>query len=229
MAEFSMPSEVPNATFSPTPVTSSKKRKYDIYLPSHSFEESAMCLDRLELKMAQVGVLRILKYLRRSRPVSRSARVLEAEVWRGHEQALIRYGIAVAKAYISHGGSDTVLHILKQRVVRGEWLKPAWVYEEQTRTVHQMYLVNIGRRRTIAKAIRNIIANQGFRMSRAEFLLRSNYPPILRTLEPYIVEDLKHRLCVDYNVNFRQYPNHYQQFGWDISSFCNLRLTECLH
>lgn len=237
IADFCIPADITEACAmvesrfhampSPTPAAF-PKRKYDIYLPSHSFEDSAMYLDRLELKMAQVGVLRTLKYLSRSRPSSRSARVPEAEAWRGYEQALIRYGLEVAKAYVRYRGSDTTLNILKQRVVRGEWLKPTWVYEDQTRTVHQTYLVNIGKRRSIAKAIHHILANEDFR-SVAEFLRRSNFPPTLKTLDSYLLEDLKHYLCSEYDVNFRRYPNHYQQFGWDVSSCYDMRLTECLH
>jgi len=195
------------------PSSAKPHRRLDIFLPSHSFEESASYLDRPELKRAQVSVLRILKYLRKPRPSSSRLRLRDAEVWRGFEQSLIRYGLEVAKAYVRHGGSTIGLQILQSLVVRGPWEKPEWVYSEDTQYQHQSELLTLGARRAIRKAINHHFTHNGNGLSVTRFLSDHNYPPLI-AIDRYLIDDVKHMLHRSYNINFRNYRNHYQQFRW---------------
>jgi hypothetical protein len=105
------------------------------------------------------------------------------------------------------------LQILQSLVVRGAWEKPEWVYSEDTRQQHQHELLNLGERRAIRKVLSQHLAHNTEGVSVARFLNEHNYPPLI-ALERYIVTDLKHMLHHSYGINFRNYRNHYQQFGW---------------
>ncbi|AKF11091.1 MSMEG_6728 family protein [Sandaracinus amylolyticus] len=77
------------------------------FLPYASFEESARCLDSLRLGKQRVEVLQILRasmledYGWQTHPV--------VCMWRGHEDALIAYGLAISDEWIRRGHRDTCL------------------------------------------------------------------------------------------------------------------------
>jgi hypothetical protein len=138
-------------------------RQYRVFIPYHSFKKCAICLDIPELKAAQIAVLRILNYLKQH--VERQE---TAEIWRGYNQALIRYGIYVAEEYVQRGGSGKVLDYLKTLVVRGPWTKPNWVYDGHTLDNNRKHLLRRGLRRSIAKAIHKL-EPRGIRFYLAQF------------------------------------------------------------
>jgi hypothetical protein len=123
-------------------------RQYRVFIPYYSFKKCATCLDIPELKVAQIAVIRILNYLKQH-----NERQERAEIWRGHDQALIRYGIYIADEYVQRGGSHKILDYLKTLVVRGPWAKPNWVYDTHTLDNHREHLLKRSLRRKIAKTL----------------------------------------------------------------------------
>lgn len=72
------------------------------FLPFPDFEKSAHLLDMRRLGRQRVECLQLLKSQWQNHPASK--------MWRGHEFQLAEYGIAICRAWISHGYKDTCLN-----------------------------------------------------------------------------------------------------------------------
>lgn len=76
------------------------------FLPLPSFSDSARVLDRLRLGKQRVEVFQILRTLRgESRGYLNHPAV---RMWRGHEEALGRYGLAICREWTRRGYRDTL-------------------------------------------------------------------------------------------------------------------------
>jgi hypothetical protein len=119
------------------------------FLPYPSFAASAGALDGLRLGKQRVEAFQVLRGLRiegygwRHHPVIR--------MWRGYDQALIAYGLAVAREWVRRGHRDSVhgkIAALSQRqpppdqdalALQGEL--PPWLGDPAFHRSHQSALV----------------------------------------------------------------------------------------
>jgi hypothetical protein len=75
------------------------------FLPFDNFAQSAAVLDRLRLGKQRVEILQILRAL--SRPGYGWQSHPAVLMWKGHEEALGAYAVAVVDAWDAHGFNDT--------------------------------------------------------------------------------------------------------------------------
>jgi hypothetical protein len=115
-----------------------RHRHYLTWMPYSSYRKCATCFMDDDLKVMRGIVLRVLKYLDRG-PTRHTNRA--AELWRGHTQSLIRYGIAIALECRQRGFRDTSLAILRAKYQHGHSEKPQWVYWPALHESHQAYLL----------------------------------------------------------------------------------------
>lgn len=96
------------------------------FLPHPDFVQSARCLDNRRLGKQRVECLQLVKALLLGG--SRWASHPAAKMWKGHEQALIQYGVAVCEEWMLRGYEDTcsdkMLDYFKDRkpIVPPSWL-----------------------------------------------------------------------------------------------------------
>jgi len=114
------------------------------FMPHNSYALSASVLDRLRLGKQRVEVLQLLNALHKGKGgwINHPA----ARMWRGHERALINYGIAVCKEWRRRGYQDTCLQKLES--MRTKWppvtaLRPVWMGK---RTFHASHRSNLLRK-----------------------------------------------------------------------------------
>jgi hypothetical protein len=110
------------------------------FLPLPDFAESAAVLDRQRLGKQRVEVLQLLGALTGQRPgwVNHPA----AKMWRGHEVALARYGLAVVVEWTSRGYRDTCGAKIEALVVGIPDLgAPWWLGNEAFHLSHRSNLV----------------------------------------------------------------------------------------
>lgn len=74
------------------------------FVPYPSARLSALCLDRQRLGKQRVEVLQLLKALTEGGGWSNHP---AAKMWRGHERALVWYGLAVCNEWLARGYKDT--------------------------------------------------------------------------------------------------------------------------
>ncbi len=118
------------------------------FLPYPSFERTAQVLDPRRLGKQRVEALQVLRaqhvpnYGWRHHPV--------VKMWRGHEDALIAYGVAICRAWIAAGRADTVLEQLEAYRPEGVAsedelerleLLPPWLGNEAFHRSHRSALV----------------------------------------------------------------------------------------
>ncbi|MEA3190611.1 MAG: hypothetical protein QOD77_1193 [Thermoplasmata archaeon] len=112
------------------------------FLPYPDFRQSAQVLDRQRLGKQRLEALHLLRILRgvhepkgwRNHPALR--------MWRGHENALAEYGIAVCKEWIRRGYLDTRLPLfealLDPAAARD---RPAWLGDPAFHASHRSNLL----------------------------------------------------------------------------------------
>lgn len=113
------------------------------FLPYPDFKESARVLDRQRLGKQRVEVIQLLKALAgetkgwKNHPTCR--------MWRGHEQSLIQYGIAVCMEWIKRGYRDSCM--AKIAAFRDRWSEldsrgqPSWIGREDVHSSHRAVLL----------------------------------------------------------------------------------------
>ena len=95
------------------------------FLPYPSFIDSAACLDYRRLGKQRIEAWQIYNALTRSDYGWQNHPAVR--MWRGHECALLSYGIAICQEWLSRGYNDTMLP--RFRELHGIWPftnKPAW-------------------------------------------------------------------------------------------------------
>lgn len=114
------------------------------FLPYQSFGKSASVLDRQRLGKQRVEVLQILNTLKYG---SRWMNHPAVKMWRGHEQSLIEYGIAICLEWKERGYKDTCLgkitnffNILEiERLLEAK--PPVWLGDEKFHSSHRAALL----------------------------------------------------------------------------------------
>jgi len=114
-----------------------KKRHYLVWTPFSSYTACATCFIDRDLKAMRVRILRVLRYLDTQHTHPRRA----AELWRGHEQSLIRYGITIALECRRRGFRDSSLQKFRVRFLPGLYQKPEWIFWTELQESHQAYLL----------------------------------------------------------------------------------------
>ena|SRR5579862_474624 len=110
------------------------------FLPYPDFEESAKCLDNKRLGKQRAEVLQILNALQN--PEAKGWKNHPAtKMWRGHEPALIRYGVAVCEEWMRRGYNDTVKEKLLARLPTGPDENPSWIEDPQLHSSHRSRLL----------------------------------------------------------------------------------------
>lgn len=108
------------------------------FLPYADFDESARVLDRQRLGKQRVEAWQILNALRgitagwSNHPATR--------MWRGHEAALVEYGLVICGEWIARGYKDTMLdRFLSLR--SSDHVSPPWLGDRDFHLSHQSNLV----------------------------------------------------------------------------------------
>ena len=120
-----------------TQTSNHPRRRYLTMMPTSSFSEVASILSTRDLKYMRIVSLRVLRKLLDPSSHRRKAVCL----WVGHTQALIRYGMAIAKEIVSRGGTDTSMAEFQDSLEPGRFYKPTWVYWPRLQNSNCAYLV----------------------------------------------------------------------------------------
>jgi hypothetical protein len=111
------------------------------FLPYRSFEESARSLDNKRLGKQRVEVLQLLRAI--LDPNAKGWRNHPCSImWRGYENSLIRYGVAVCDEWIGRGFKDTC----REKIQAWEPLArsdddPPWLGDEALHASHRANLL----------------------------------------------------------------------------------------
>ncbi len=107
------------------------------FLPYPEFDRSAACLDRQRLGKQRIEVIQVLNTLRSGGNWRNHPAVL---MWRGYENALVDYGIAVCREWIRRGYKDTCRY--KIEVHRnGVSVNPPWLGDRRLHDSHRSNLL----------------------------------------------------------------------------------------
>jgi hypothetical protein len=115
-----------------------RHRSYLTWMPYSSYRKCAACFTDSDLKHMRVNVLRVLRYLDGG---THTHQKRAAELWRGFEQSLIRYGITIALECKQRGFNDKSLLTLRAKYRAGNSKKPDWVYWSDLQHSHRAYLL----------------------------------------------------------------------------------------
>ncbi|MCO5169063.1 MAG: MSMEG_6728 family protein [Planctomycetes bacterium] len=110
------------------------------FLPYASFERSARALDDRRLGKQRVEVLQVLNALHGLRQGWRNHPAVR--MWRGHEEALVEYGQAVAREWRRRGHADTCLGKIEAFSRPGRTrARPPWLGDRAFHRAHRSALV----------------------------------------------------------------------------------------
>lgn len=109
------------------------------FLPYPDFAESARVLDRQRLGKQRVETLQLLKALAGETKgwVNHPA----AQMWRGHENALVQYGIAVCDEWTARGYKDSCREKIAAYGCGAPLVMPSWWGREDVHASHRSNLL----------------------------------------------------------------------------------------
>lgn len=112
------------------------------FLPYPDFNLSATVLDYRRLGKQRVEAWQILNTLRGASKGKGWINHPAVKMWRGHEQALVQYGIAMCKEWINRGYKDTMLErFMSLRSDTSEIVLPKWHGNEEFHRSHRSNLL----------------------------------------------------------------------------------------
>ena len=110
------------------------------FLPIPDFKASASCLDRLRLGKQRVEVKQLLNAI--ASGTGGWANHPAARMWRGHEEALAEYGLAVCEEWISRGYRDSLAPEFRKLCLdKPSIVKPAWFGDSAFHDSHKSNLL----------------------------------------------------------------------------------------
>ena len=119
------------------------------FLPYPSFERTARVLDDRRLGKQRVEALQILRA--QHIPNDGWRHHPAVKMWRGHDEALISYGVTICREWIRRGHHDTVLdqivalapegEVLSQAELRRRGLLPPWLGNRSFHRAHRSSLL----------------------------------------------------------------------------------------
>jgi hypothetical protein len=109
------------------------------FVPYPDFAESARVLDRQRLGKQRVETLQLLKALAGETKgwVNHPA----AQMWRGHENALVHYGIAVCDEWTARGYKDSCREKIAAYGCGAPVVMPSWWGREDVHASHRSNLL----------------------------------------------------------------------------------------
>lgn len=109
------------------------------FLPYPDFRQTAACLDMRRLGKQRVETFQILRALRDpSRGWQNHPAVL---MWRGYEQCLAAYGVAICDEWLSRGYRDTCRAKIIAQAVPSVRRKPSWLGSPRFHRSHRSNLL----------------------------------------------------------------------------------------
>lgn len=108
------------------------------FLPFKSFSASAAYLDRQRLGKQRVEVYQILRAL--TGVTKGWTNHPATKMWRGHINALVRYGEAICNEWIMRGYKDTMLDKIRSFKNDETGRPPAWLGDERLHSSHRANL-----------------------------------------------------------------------------------------
>lgn len=111
------------------------------FLPYSDFVESAKCLDMKRLGKQRVEVLQLLNSF--YRPDYKGWKNHPArEMWRGYEQGLVHYGLAICREWITRGYKDTCYDKINAFNTNAPLFGlPSWIGREDIHLSHKSNLI----------------------------------------------------------------------------------------
>jgi hypothetical protein len=111
------------------------------FLPYASFKESAKCLDMKRLGKQRVEVLQLLNSFHK--PDYKGWKNHPArEMWRGYENALVRYGQFICLEWTSRGYKDTCYQKISEHFDNSKTcVEPSWIGREDIHLSHKSRLI----------------------------------------------------------------------------------------
>jgi hypothetical protein len=113
------------------------------FLPYPNFTQTARCLDRQRLGKQRVETLQILNAL--TDPAKGWQNHPATNMWRGHEQTLVAYGLTICEEWIRRGYKDTCLQKMLdiQELHHENWnaSQPSWLGDPALHISHQSNLL----------------------------------------------------------------------------------------
>ncbi len=189
-----------------------RHHNYLTWMPYSSYRKCASCFADRDLKQMRVNILRVLRYLERN---SNRTRNKAAELWRGFEQSLIRYGIAIALECRQRGFSDKSLFTLRAKYRHGCSQKPDWVYWSDLQESHRAYLLLRDERRFAVKLLLQHGSHSNVRWcSQRDFCRDTGIRPRREwTLDD--INTIRHVMGEVSNGQINLVNNNfYRQYGW---------------
>ena len=110
------------------------------FLPHPNFAESAKCLDYRRLGKQRVEVLILLNSLFGKTTTGWKNHPCR-EMWRGYEQALVVYGLAICTEWKGRGYKDTCYEKINTFSKGGDLIVPPWVGREDIHLSHKSNLI----------------------------------------------------------------------------------------
>lgn len=109
------------------------------FVPYPDMNQSALVLDRQRLGKQRVETFQLLRAISdasigwRNHPA--------AKMWRGYENGLIAYGVAICSEWISRGYNDTCLEKIKAFGQADDKALPPWWGDEMVHSSHRANLL----------------------------------------------------------------------------------------
>lgn len=111
------------------------------FLPYPDFTRCAQALDRQRLGKQRVEVVQLLRAL--AGDTAGWGRHPATLMWRGHERALARYGLAVCREWVARGYRDNCAETIRTLAARFTWSpRPRWLGDERLHASHRAALLH---------------------------------------------------------------------------------------
>lgn len=112
-----------------------------VFLPFSSFSKCARVLDRQRLGKQRVECKQILMALRGETKAWANHPVVKA--WRGHEDALARYGLVICEEWLSRGYKDSLLtYFLYLPDTKATWSVPTFTSNPEVNRMYRRILTH---------------------------------------------------------------------------------------
>src|SRR5574340_701136 len=221
------PAPIRTATQAPRPIIRGNKlRHYLTLIPYSSFRKTAACLHDEDLKLMRVCALRVFYYLDKYPRIPNSRTTKKAcELWRGFENALCQYGIAIARELRTRGFEDTSLEVFKSKATRGPCIKPEWVYWTSLQESHRSVLIVRDFKKRLAKECHAILKQLTEKIGLREFIRETtHFNTGLSNVKRYDLPLLFSSLQYSYNLDSDMITPSHNLYGIQENWDCDMSI-----
>ncbi len=198
----------------PVPIRRNRKHHFLTWVPYSSYHTCAKCFSDSDLKSMRVRILRVLRALKNERVPHRVNK--RVELWRGFDQSLIRYGIAIALECRRRGFNDTSLEKFQAEYIQGVWPKPQWVFWEAMQESHRSYLLLRGERALASRLIASYWKQRNVSHRGLRSYCQENYLIPLKEWTKDQTDCIKHVMFTHMPDRVGVDSNFYSQQNWFI-------------